>query len=171
MYTETLIYYLSNIVKYTTVKTFGVFAKDELDIVDFSRFPIALIINTDERRKSGKHWFALYLYKECEEVKVDFFDSYGNAFSKYRVKFPFKISLSNYRQVQQTSSSVCGAHCLFFLYYRSRGLTLPKILKKYSRNFIVNDNMVRLFVSLLQSKSDPPKAPTQTCCSRKVSNL
>jgi len=163
---DSLKVYLDRIGKNCGVKLSKVIALNEIKKVEFKSFPISLIVNTDRRGSPGKHWFALYIYKVRDVVYTDYFDSYGNPFSKYKMKYPYKISTSNYVQVQGNNSSVCGEHSLFFLYYRSRGLTLPNIVKKYSRVTKINDNMVSLFVSLLQKPSVIRGECTQICCSR-----
>jgi len=168
---ETLQVYLDRIRINCIVKFSKVIALNEIHKVDFSNFPISLIVNTDKRGSPGKHWFALYIYKVKDEVRTDYFDSYGNPFSKYKMKYPYTISTSNYLQVQGNRSSVCGEHALFFLYYRSRGLSLSHIIKKFSRVTKINDNMVKLFVSLLHKPFVLRGKCTQICCSRKINSL
>lgn len=51
----------------------GVFASDELPL-HFSRFPSALICNTDKADLPGTHWVAMYFEERGEG---EYFDSFG----------------------------------------------------------------------------------------------
>ena len=55
----------------------------------------------------------------------------------------------NKKTLQSLDSDVCGMYCLFFLYFRCRGLKMESILQKFSTNRVQNDRFVVDFVQLM----------------------
>jgi hypothetical protein len=106
------------------------------------------MINTDHSDGPGKHWCVGYA--DAGTGEMEFFDSYGLAPHAYGLErlFPdgYRIRM-NGRTVQQLDSFTCGYHCLFFAYYRSRGVAMDTITGTlYSANLRWNDRMVSNFV-------------------------
>ncbi len=103
----------------------GVASIDQLPTISQS-YPSCIIVNTSPSYHPGSHWCAYYLESPYH---IEFFDSFGFAPSKYR--FKLCAHRSNYKKLQSQFSSVCGAYCLFFLYYRCRGLSMSEILSMF----------------------------------------
>ena len=106
------------------------------------------ILNTDPRHLPGQHWLAFY----CDdEGRVEFFDSYGNPPSKYSSTIQtFMRRQSNARinsvRLQSIESTVCGQFCLFYLFMRTRGYSMLRIIDYFSTDYSVNDEFVYEFV-------------------------
>ena len=116
-------------------------------------FPALYIINTDVSEGPGKHWCVGYLdftpnEEEEEEREMEFFDSYGCPPGAYGLDrlFPTGEIRVNTRTVQSWDSSTCGHHCLFFAYFRCRGMGMEEIVRLYSDDLKRNDEMVTKFV-------------------------
>jgi hypothetical protein len=137
MDTDTLLCCLKLITRGTTVHNVNVIARDQFDRVDLSIFPIALIVNSDRAIEKGTYSISLFMYIKHSQVKTDYWDSYGNPFSKYKMKFPFLVTEKTAKVLQHPNSDVCGLHALFFLYNRSLGLSLKEIKEEYSDSLTV----------------------------------
>ena len=98
----------------------GVFPRDRVPryIGDGS-----LIANTDKSTEEGTHWVTMYK----ENNICEFFDSYGRP--PFKNKFTGKNFKHNKIKLQSIYSDVCGQYCLYFLYHRSRGITLDQIVE------------------------------------------
>ena len=111
----------------------GVFASNELPS-KIPIYPSGLIANTDPNNKPGQHWVAMFL----EEVKEEFFDSYGlppNFYTDYFTKFLTSHPGDTERNVgtlQALNSDVCGYYCMFYLFHRSRDQDFKSIVKHFS---------------------------------------
>ena len=127
-----------------TKKNFcGVFAADELPkTVD--TFPCGFIANTDPSTKPGTHWVAFYF---PSHEKGEFFDSYGYPPEYYGKSFKFyKLETWNSRKIQSSWSEVCGQYCIFYLYHKSRGCSMNKIVNMFTDNTSLNDCNVACYV-------------------------
>lgn len=104
----------------------GVFPKDTLPRY-MTRYPCCYVANTDISSGPGQHWVAVWYNSPSS---CEFFDSYGMPPEAYG----FSILCTNYnhKALQSNSSTVCGQFCLFFLYSRSRGLSLNQIQNSFS---------------------------------------
>jgi hypothetical protein len=80
-----------------------------------------------------------------ENGLCEFFDSYGCHPSFYNKDWIKWIDINsdaiiyNKKCIQSVLSVACGAHCLFYLYHRCNGFSMPCILNMYSNNFKKND--------------------------------
>jgi len=110
-------------------------------------YPAAYIANTDPKIKPGTHWIAMYF---DHDGNGDYMDSYG------RMPLPkFKSFLNkqchdwqyNNKQLQAPLTATCGQYCIYFLYQRSRGMPLQKILNSFGNDGFKNDEMVTNFVN------------------------
>ena len=120
-----------------TKKTFsGVFAADELpEIIDAS--PCGFVANTDPSTEPGTHWLAFYYPSRGER---GFFDSYGYPPDNYGEAFKlYGVETWNKRKIQSSWSTVCGQYCIFYLYYKSRGYSMNKIVNMFTDNTCLND--------------------------------
>lgn len=104
---------------------------------------VLLIINTHESFKPGEHWLAVYIDKN---ENVFFFDSFAQKIkSPYLINFlkMYKTVHYNTRQLQHVLSAVCGCYCVIFLYNMSRRVPYEAFLKKFSKNHLKNDEIIK----------------------------
>ena len=118
--------------------------------VDFNKYPIALIVNTDPERYEGRHWISFYMEKRGD---CQYFDSYGLPIERYwNVQVPAEeFTLENCNIYQSSLSDTCGNHCLFFLYNRAIDVPYSKFVSNYTWSAHRNDNLVRRFVDRIPS--------------------
>lgn len=109
--------------------------------------PTAMVINTDNHKKSGAHWLAIYVDKSNNGF---YFDSFG--FAPFipehiqRLRKNCKRYRWNEKQLQSISSDVCGQFCLMFLKYMSEGMGYNAFLRNFSDDLKKNDEIARKFV-------------------------
>jgi len=134
----------------TGTRYLGVFARDRIPS-NLTHFPCAYVANTDINALPGKHWVAFY---HESPTHLEFFDSYGEPPETYDFSISPYITTLYYNSfpLQGLHSSVCGQHCIFYLYQRSRRISLRSNLIALSRT-ANPDLFVRTFVSRLQAKS------------------
>ena len=126
-----------------TKKNFcGVFAADELP-KSLDTFPCGFIANTDPSTKPGTHWVAFYF---PSHEKGEFFDSYGHPPEHYKSFKFYKPEIWNNRKIQSSWSEVCGQYCIFYLYHKSRGYSMSKIVNMFTNNTSLNDCNVACYV-------------------------
>lgn len=109
--------------------------------------PSCLIANTDSLGSVGEHWVALYINKEG---LGDYFCSFG-----YKPKQEFVDYLNAYtkswnystKRVQGYFSLTCGHYCVFFIFCRSRGMSMSTYLSMFGKNTTENDFMALNFVN------------------------
>ena len=104
----------------------GTFACDELSALINKKRPFCFVANTDKKTGKGEHWTAFFMEKDC----IEFYDTYGRdllpCFKYFVGKRKYKYSK---KRVQSYGSSVCGQHCIYFLYQRAKGQSMQKILQ------------------------------------------
>jgi hypothetical protein len=133
---------------------------------NFNNAPCFLVVNTHDQHQLGQHW--LVFFYEAHGGCLEVFDSYGIAPYAYPNLVEYfetrrgTCTDYNTKCLQSTESNVCGAHCLFYTYYkckalgpkrprdtkqqRPRGTTLRNIITKYYINDVdYNDCMVLAF--------------------------
>ena len=130
-----------------TSKTFcGVFSSDKLPQT-IEKYPCGIVANTDPSDKPGKHWIAMFI--SFEQINFDPLgkspEFYGTSFTNFLDKHCDAWGF-NSRKLQSDWSAVCGEYCLFYLYQRSRGHSLNKIVPVFNNNTLINDVMVSQFV-------------------------
>ena len=140
-------------------KTFGgVYACDQLPTVSVNHYPASFIVSTDPKSLPGTHWIAIYLE---DEEHGEFFDSYGQHptdYNDYFVNFMNKHTTEwkhNENGLQSAFSNVCGQYCIYYLYYRSRGIPMSSIVNRFSLNRSLNDLFVYNFVKNRFKKAHP----------------
>jgi hypothetical protein len=116
----------------------GVFARDQ---VLRCLIPGFFICNTALYVERGEHWVS-------DDYNVEFFDSFGKSPQFYGWDISGNVKY-NKKTLQSLDSDVCGMYCLFFLYFRCRGLKMESILQKFSTNRVQNDRFVVDFVQLM----------------------
>ena len=124
----------------------GIFAIDKLNFT-IPHTEGYYICNTDESFKRGKHWVVIYISKNAR--KIEYFDSLGkiplNRFIKFMQTRNLKIA-HNTKRLQSVSSLACGYFCLYFIYLRSRGISLAYIINNFSSSLNNNEKYVISFV-------------------------
>lgn len=119
----------------------GVFARNQLPN---NLPPGGYVVNTDNADGAGIHWIALWALDDA----VEFMDSLGLPPEQYGWTFTRSV-LMNTRQLQSTDSATCGAYCIYFLYFRSLGLSMQSILEFFTDDTRGNDLHVTRFLRLL----------------------
>ena len=113
-------------------------------------YPSSFVINLDPSYKPGSHWVAVYF--DINGVG-EYFDSFVH-YPPYKVDCFLHSHAKgwqyNHIQVQEFYTTTCGQFVVFYIYQKSRGLTLEVILHKYfsTHNKLKNDLLVRDFVKL-----------------------
>ena len=106
-----------------------------------TRFPCAMIVNTNPSDKPGTHWVTIYI---PSKHMVEYFDSFAenapNDIQDFLDRFA-TIKEAD-RQVQPDLSLLCGAYCIFFLHHRSKDVSFPKIMAKFGPRLRKNDELV-----------------------------
>ena len=106
------------------------------------------IVNSDPSHLPGKHWMAVFYARPME-----FFDPLARPPTYYKLDDKLLINyIYNFKQVQGSFSELCGEFCIYYLYNRLKGVTMPAILQKLDNDFYVNDNIVRMFVHKIKQK-------------------
>ena len=117
----------------------GVYALDRLPRENHVR-PALYICNTEESCLPGEHWIAIYF---PPNGPPEFFDTFGrqpfNDTFRRLLGYPY---IYNSRVVQALTSDRCGYHVVHYAKQRSAGVTLPEILKQYTRDLHANDAYV-----------------------------
>ena len=136
--------------KFTKLSFRGVYAIDEIKSIKTVSYPSSFVINLDPSYKPGSHWVAVYFDKNSVG---EYFDSLAGYPPHEVVDFLLshvKGWQYNRMQVQELYTTTCGQFVVFYIYQKSRGLTLEVILPKYfsTHNKVRNDLLVRDFVKL-----------------------
>ena len=139
--------------KYTRKIFGGVIPIDHLPKNYVSR-PKAYIINSGDSTTPGEHWFAVFIPKRGP---IEYFDSYGlkpiNKEIYNFVKLNRKSFIHNPYRIQANDSYNCGKYSLFYLYLRSRGYTMRKILQFFIRHKLnTNDLIVNSIFNKIKNK-------------------
>ncbi len=139
----------------------GVYSADRVCKKLFSQLkgahkPFFCIVNTDTSDGRGEHWLSVYV---TDNNAVEIFDPLGLAPYAYKNLIPCfeelardndKSLIFNNRTVQGSLSSVCGAHCIFFVYKKlthNNMLSMEDLIDKYyTSNVDYNDCMVFRFI-------------------------
>ena len=132
-------------------------------------FPCAVIANTDEHDRPGRHWCAFYF---DQRGRGEFFDSYGhppNYYSKLFLQFLKSNAkadgIVNTKRLQSDFSKVCGFYCLWFLHQRFQRIPMQDIVNSFSEDFFTgNDDFVyKMFLRAFPYCPKDECAYNQTC--------
>lgn len=127
--------------------------KHVLDVCAANRIPKhirrgAIIANTDDDTKAGRHWCAIYF---LGDGTAEFFDSYGRTPGENSKRFVRSLRTNsssfvyNTVRLQNDVSNACGQFCLYYIYHRLRGVSMKDIVKQF-RHYPNNDYYVNAFV-------------------------
>ena len=122
----------------------GVFPSDQIPLSRPKFKPVCYVANIDPARFAGSHWVALYLTPEGEN---EYFDSYGlppilPRFLKL-LRFDYRY---NATQLQSLKSTVCGQYCVFYVWRKSLGESLERIINYFTDERHENDLIVNQIV-------------------------
>ena len=119
--------------------------------VQSDKFPYALVMNTDDSKKPGVHWTAIYV---TSSTKAEYFDSYGElpnpCISKYLEKFP-TVKLIKH-SIQSPFSTACGQFCCIFIIKRASGIPFEDIIKYFHDLGDERDKYVEYIVRKIAKK-------------------
>ena len=151
MNTETIENCLSLLFNKNRIKIpFYVCAANEIKnyIKNTKKFPLMIIQNTDKAGDSGKHWLAWFI---LSSKSTEYFDSYGNPCLKYKyVEKPVEnITKENCLPLQSDTSYLCGAYCVFYLYFRALGYSYEKIINNFTNDKLQNDYKIHTFMKCI----------------------
>ena len=102
--------------------------------------PCYIVVNTHDQNREGEHWVGMII--EAEQGRASFFDSYGHPpdcqlyppeFIRFLTKNSREIRY-NTQQVQDDFSATCGAHVIYHLCQRFKGLSFQEAMRLYSDN-------------------------------------
>ena len=129
-----------------TRRQFGaVCAADELPGTVDKR-PSIYIVNTDYAADPGQHWICMYVGR----MNSDFYDPLAHPpqmeFRNFLTRNSYSGYLMNTKKLQAFDSDTCGHHCLYFAFFRSRGIPMEYIVQSFTSDYAFNDWMVRQFV-------------------------
>lgn len=160
---NTLNCYLEKFVS-SNVKQCAVLAADELEAVNLTKLPIAIIQNSDKRSKKGQHWFSYFIYKHpaSRDIVAEVFDSYALQPKDYGISVPFRIVKKLNYDIQSNDSANCGKFAFFFLNFRARGFSFEDIASQFSKNKQLNDERVVNYFKFL--KKVEVESGGQSCC-------
>ena len=119
----------------------GVFARDQLP-THLERG--GYIVNSDIESGGGEHWLTIWV----TEDELEYMDPFAEDPEHYGLTFLFPM-LMNSRQLQSDDAVTCGAFSLYFLFFRTLGLSMQTILSFFSSDTRANDAHVTQFVGML----------------------
>jgi len=120
----------------------GVFSRDQLpETLARGYFYVVNSANHDE---TGKHWLGIYV----NENEIEFMDSFAKVPEAYGLHIEYPLTM-NARQLQSNYSDTCGYYVMYFLFFRSLGISFDCILNTFQDDTYENDIAVKNFVSLL----------------------
>ena len=127
----------------------GVYACDHLSYIEINKYPKSFLVNTDPMELPGTHWITTSFN---EQMKEEFFDSYGKHLVNYNKHFSDLINRNavewghNKIQLQSAFSTVCGQYCIYFLYHRCRKRSMSSIVNSFVSDKLHNYQLVYDFV-------------------------
>jgi len=114
----------------------GVFPSDKLPPPVLNKQFI--VCNLDGHKLKGSHWICIYLEKQLNGYKGEYFDSFA--------RYPRVRNIENYlnanciswvwnnQPVQNIFSDTCGHHVIYFLAKRCRGFSMQSIVSQLQVN-------------------------------------
>ena len=137
--------------KFTNEYFDGVFPHDLLSHIKVK--PKLIICNTHSSKEPGEHWLLFFF----DNKTVEFYDSLGKDISDYNLSFYnfLHTYVEDYEKslirTQPVNSSLCGEYCLFYAYYRCKGIRMKDIINKMLKNDNVSEFVSKHFNFCSQS--------------------
>lgn len=107
----------------------GIYPKDTLEDID-SR-PQLIIVNTSPSTHEGEHWVLFFFEKyNCEfyDPLGQDFHTYGSEFTKFALRYGQKFTFVS-KRTQPKNTSLCGIYCLYYAFFRCKGIKMKNIVK------------------------------------------
>lgn len=126
----------------------GVFPSDKISKLRVQQ-PFACIVNTDPSTKPGRHWCSIFIDRHGIG---EFFDSYGKHPAYYGNSFVDFLNRHSKRWtynetgLQGPFTATCGQYCVFYLLHRCKGIPLSEIIRTFTKDKALNDEMVNEYV-------------------------
>jgi len=123
----------------------GAFCRDQLPPIH--KRPCVIISNTDPCSKPGQHWVAMNFKRDGTG---EYFDSFGypplseDLINHLNLYCPSGWKYNN-RIFQSIDSNVCGLYCILYV---KRKCTSKKFYNLFTRDSLLNDALVQLYLSL-----------------------
>ena len=122
------------------------------------------IVNTAPSTHKGEHWVAMYF----NQNHIEFFDSYGEKskgiIQKWLQSKKKKI-INNSKRVQGLLTATCGAHCIYYLFHKSKGYSMKQITRKQT------DQKVTDFVNSVYSPDNELEETLETYTENQISKI
>ncbi|XP_033228900.1 uncharacterized protein LOC117180513 [Belonocnema kinseyi] len=120
------------VIQILQVATIGVYAADQIPKT-WTR-PAAIVVTTDDHTQLGSHWIGIHI---DGTGRGTYFDSYGVPpfipQHLHRLRRNSSLYRWNTKQLQSTSSDVCGQFCVMFLPHMCNGDTLRHFIDPDSK--------------------------------------
>ena len=127
---------------------FGGVVPKNLIPISLRRKPIFYIVNTAASYENGQHWVVLWF----DHNTIEYFDSLGSPPSELEIERSLSWHGPDYvynsTEVQGHLTKTCGQFCLFYIYFKARGLSMTEIVAKFNKNYILNDVKVKFFYDI-----------------------
>lgn len=120
----------------------GVFARNTLPA---ELRPGAYIVNTKNKDQVGEHWISLWVN---EDAVIEFMDPLAKSPVTYGWS-PSRPYIYNRDRIQPKHSVLCGAYCLYYLYFRCRGKVMQHIIGSLLPLSKTNDDLMKIFLGVL----------------------
>lgn len=112
--------------------------------VKLNQLPLFLVVHYGRSDKNG-HYIGFVIHKSKKRAKTAIMlDSFGEKYSYYStVVLPFSIKGGITRQIQDSSSNLCGLFLWFFLHRLVENYSVRATLGLFGRNTLLNDKLVK----------------------------
>lgn len=130
----------------------GVYARDELP-KKITKWPTALVVNTDPRSRPGEHWVAFFMR---DKDTIEYFDPYGirPLYIEYFdfIKRNCKRWYYNELHFQPTIplSVACGLYCTLYIRIRCNGISFNDFIRLFAKNIKFNDLLLQIYLKYIQ---------------------
>lgn len=109
----------------------------------------SLIFNTDNHKKPGSHFVAIY----GDKSKLFYFDSFGEKCKYKLIKIFIKKNLKgrkymyNTKCIQDENSLLCGLFCIAFLNSLNKNISFIKFINTFKTSLKHNDDIVTKMIT------------------------
>lgn len=130
----------------------GVFAGDKLHKIN--NFPASFVLNTDKSNGPDQDWVAVFINKEGFGKYFQFYglEPLHNKFIEFMNKNCSRGWCHSIVMLQGLTTITCEHFCILYIYLRSLGLSLCKVIKLFSNNGLL---MTKLYLNYI--KNSPNK--------------
>lgn len=124
----------------------GTFPRDQLP--KLKNKPCGVIFNTDDSKRPGSHWIAMFF---TEDGRGEFIDPFGlpplfQDVQEYLSANSPSGWQHNTTTLQSLDSDTCGYYCILFMKLRCANISLKKIMKMFTDNTFINDQIIKDYI-------------------------